>query len=70
MTGANKIIDLIGGVYKVAEKVGRHQVTIEDWIKSGIIPEKYWSDLIELSEGRLTVRKLHLSNEEARGKNE
>lgn len=53
-----KIIDLVGGQVKLAEKIGIKQQAVHSWIASGKIPAERVPVLAELSEGKVSRHDL------------
>lgn len=50
---------------QLAFKLGLAQSTVSNWPKKGI-PEKYWSEIIKLSKGKISLVRLHALNESLR----
>lgn len=59
------VIDLLGGSMEAAFRLGLSQSTVSNWTRKGI-PEKYWSQIITLTKGRISLVRLHYLNESLR----
>lgn len=59
------VLELLGGSMKIAFKLGLSQSTVSNWVRKGI-PEKYWSEIIRLSKGKISLIRLHTLNESLR----
>ena len=65
------IIERLGGQLIVSANVKSksgmgnvHQTTVATWCRTNRIPQWYWSEIIKLSKGELTVTDLHEASSE------
>lgn len=49
---ARKVIEKFGGQTALAKLLGRQQSTVSYWVKTGVIPAKWWATLLQLAKER------------------
>lgn len=65
----NEIIELCGGVARIAGQIGKTDSAVAKWRRIGI-RDHYWPLLIELSGKKLTVAQIYEANQHVRAPDE
>lgn len=61
----NEIIELCGGVGRIASQIGKTESAVAKWRRIGI-RDHYWPLLITLSDDKITVAQIYEANQGVR----
>lgn len=55
---AEVVIELLG-VRPLARLLDLNPSTVTRWREKGTVPQQYWDEIIQITEGRVTLEELH-----------